>query len=361
MVSLRKKYWIVRGGQFVSAILKKCVQCFRSRPHKHTQLLGNLPPARVQFSKAFLHTGVDFAGPIRLRISTGRGVRTTKGYVAIFICLSIKAVHFEVVSSLTTDAFIAALCRFRARRGTISHIYSDNGTNFVGAFRKLSNIDNQLARSGIEWSFNPPLAPHFGGLWEAGVKSMKNHLYKNFSGESFTFEEMSTVLCSIEMCMNARLLCPLSADIDSVDALTPQHFLTSDTLTEELDGRDFRETPIKYLSRWEKLKKAHQEVCFRYKNEYLSRMNQRPKNYSESRNFEVGQLVLLQDESSHCSSWPLGRIVITHPGKDGLVRVVSVQTRSGIKKRPIVKVYPLPIDRTPAATVLSQLSGGNGN
>lgn len=153
---IRKKFWIVKGLQRIKSVLRKCVPCFKAHPRNSPQLMGTLSEPRVNFSKAFLHTGVDFAGPFRLRLSSGRGTRCTKGYIAVFVCMAVKAIHLEVVSALTSDAFIAALLRFRSRRGTVSHMYSDNGTNFVGAFRKLCNEGNALSKLNIEWSFNPP-------------------------------------------------------------------------------------------------------------------------------------------------------------------------------------------------------------
>lgn len=158
--------------------------------------MGTLPTSRVNFSNAFLHSGCDFAGPFKLRMSAGRGIRTTKGCIAVFVCLAVKAIHLKVVSSLTTDAFIAALTRFISRRGTVKHLYSDNATNFVGAFRKLARIEDKLSQFDLEWSFIPPRAPHFGGLWEAGVKSVKTHLKRAFGERSFIFEEFQTIVCS---------------------------------------------------------------------------------------------------------------------------------------------------------------------
>lgn len=204
---LRKKYWILRTAT-VKAVLRKCISCFRASPRAQKQIMGILPEPRVTFSKAFLNSGVDFAGPFKFRISTGRGQRTTKGYIAVFVCLAIKAIHLEVVSSLTTEAFLAALTRFLSRRGPVTHLFSDNATNFVGAFRKLEKMNDKLAAKNIEWSFIPPRAPHFGGLWEAGVKSLKTHLKRSFGEMSFTFKEMATVLCQIEGCLN--VLCVLS-------------------------------------------------------------------------------------------------------------------------------------------------------
>jgi hypothetical protein len=259
--------------------------------------------------------------------------------------MGVKAFHLEVVSSLSADSFLAALSRFISRRGRVDHLYSDNGTNFVGAFKKLNDIDGVLSRKGIEWHFIPPLAPNFGGLWEAGVRSVKTHLSAQCGVDSFTFEELATLLCEVEICLNARPLCPLVEDIESLDALTPQHFLTQEVGT-DLDGRDFKDVPLKYLSRWEEIKKARQELCYRYKNEYLSRLNNRPKNMRLRENLKTGQLVLLPEENG-CSGWPLGRITAVYPGPDGLIRVVSVRTATGEKKRAVSRICPLGMLESP--------------
>lgn len=106
----------------------------------------------------------------------------------MFVCMCTKAIHLEAVTDLSTPAFMAAFKRFSSRRGLCRHVYSDNGTNFVGAAaeinrqhkKALRQQHNQfasvLANENVEWHFNPPGAPHFGGLWEAGVKSTKHHL-----------------------------------------------------------------------------------------------------------------------------------------------------------------------------------------
>ncbi|XP_055910723.1 uncharacterized protein LOC129945090 [Eupeodes corollae] len=111
--------------------------CFRQLQATTTQLMGNLPSLRLSPSFAFYRTGCDYAGPITLRIARGRNPKYTKGYFALFVCMATKALHLEVVSDLSTDAFIASLRRFIARRGKCSIVYSDNGTNFQGAARTL--------------------------------------------------------------------------------------------------------------------------------------------------------------------------------------------------------------------------------
>lgn len=77
----------------------------------------------------------------------------------------------------------------------------------------------------IDWKFIPPASPHFGELWEAGVRSCNTHLKRTLADRCHTWEEMSTILCAVEASMNSRSLCPLSDDPNDLNALTPNHFL----------------------------------------------------------------------------------------------------------------------------------------
>ncbi|GFQ63807.1 integrase catalytic domain-containing protein [Trichonephila clavata] len=132
-----------------------------------------------------------------------------------------KAVHLELVSSLSAAAFLSALRRFVSRRGYPSDIYSDNGTNFVGAsaylkdlFKLLhnSNVKDYSSSKNIQWHFIPPYAPNFGGVWEASVKLTKHRLLKTLKAAVLNFEELATILCQIEACINSRPLYPLSSE-----------------------------------------------------------------------------------------------------------------------------------------------------
>lgn len=200
--------------------------------------MGDLPAARVQKSRPFCHVGVDFAGPIHIHYKR-RGARPTKSYLCVFVCFSTKAVHLEVCSDLTSAAFIAALKRFIARRGCPANIYCDNATNFVGAKNELMELtelldsaikQNEIIRmcshKGIEFQFIPPRSPHFGGLWEAAVKSAKQLLRKLLHSATLTYEELCTVAAEIEAILNSRPMTPLSNNPNDFEALTPRHFLS---------------------------------------------------------------------------------------------------------------------------------------
>ncbi|KAG5891863.1 hypothetical protein JTB14_015882 [Gonioctena quinquepunctata] len=153
--------------------------------------------------------------------------------------MSVKAIHLELVSSLSTNHFLQGFKRFISRRGPVCALYSDRGTNFVGSKSVLADINNfvnspeyisafetELGVQGIEWHFNSPSGPEQGGLWESNVKSVKNHIYRVIGDQLLTYEEFSTLLTEIEALLNSRPLCQLSADSTAPEALTPAHFLT---------------------------------------------------------------------------------------------------------------------------------------
>lgn len=222
-----------------------------------------MPAARINPSKPFTHTGIDYAGPIQIRVSKGRGNKSYKGYIAVFVCLATKAIHIEAVSDMTAEAFLAAFKRFTSRRGCCRHIYSDNGTTFVGAnkildkeFQQATTPSNKtiihLTNIGTQWHFIPPGAPHFGGIWEAGVKSIKYHLKRIIKDHTLTFEEITTVLYQIESCLNSRPLYPLNHDQNNYEVITPAHFLIGQALVAPPETTLNLET-ISPVKRWKLL------------------------------------------------------------------------------------------------------------
>lgn len=353
---LRQRYWIVRGKNSIKKCFRECVRCFRNRNHaEQAPLMGNLPAPRVNPSKCFEHCGIDFAGPLELRVSLRRKAPSEKGYIAVFVCYSTKAVHLELVSSMSTPAFLAAVRRMCSRRGIPSHIYCDNGSNFIGAKNELPRllakasegqtefIINALAKNGIQWHFNPPSAPNFGGLWESVVKSAKLHLKRITHNTKLTFEEMSTFLCQVEATLNSRPLCMLSDDIEDDEPLTAGHFLIGTALN-TIPEPDITFRPENRLTRWQLVQRMHQHFWQRWTNEYLNTLQTRAKWFHEKNNVKIGDIVLIKDENLPTNKWMLARITETHPGNDGVVRVVTIKTRKSTFKRPVNKLCPLPIN-----------------
>ena len=348
---IRQKIWPISGRNLAKKTVDNCVRCFRTSPKGTNPLMGNLPAQRISAKFAFENVGIDYAGPILIKDRKGRGAKSTKHYMCLFVCLAVKAVHLELVSDLTTEAFIAALRRFISRRGKPHIVYSDNGTNFVGAKTELKELASFLKSSGrsitelaaneeIEWKFIPARSPHHGGLWERAVRSAKHHLRRITGNSLFTYEEYLTLLIQVEAVLNSRPLCPLSCDPNDLEPITPSHFLVGHSLTALPDEPLL---DVGRLSRFQHVQFVLQHFWNRWSREYVPELQPRNKWRTGDSGILLGSLVLIRDENLPPLKWKLGRVCEIHPGKDDVIRVVSVKTSSGIVKRSTAKLCLLPM------------------
>lgn len=318
MSSFLSNYWIFGKSQQIRRVFSKCVTCFTFNCKPQGQVMANLPKNRVIPNPAFSHSGVDFAGPIFTKSFIGRSRGkyanvNVKGYIAIFVCFATKAVHIEFVSDMTSQKFIDAFQRFVARKGAISDLYSDCGSNFIGANRILQEhlqklfadpkVENFFARKGTNWHFNPPASPHHGGLWEAGVKSIKYHLKRLIGDNVFTFEEMTTILCRIEASLNSRPLCSISDDLNDISYLTPGHFYLG-RAPNTVPHPCLLDVEINRLSRWQLLRRIYQQFWHYWSKNYLSKLQQRSKWETSKDDVRIGQLALYREDNLPPAKWP---------------------------------------------------------
>lgn len=246
-------------------------------------------------------------------------------------------------------------------------MYSDNGTTFQGADREIKSayeavarhpdFVNRLASESTSWNFIPPAAPHFGGLWEAAVRSVKYHLKRCIGHYTLTFEELTTLLCRIEACLNSRPIAAVSDNLDDYRALTPGHFLIGSALIAppEPSVLAIRE---QRLSRWQIVQRLSEGFWASWRHDYLQTLHQRPKWRVTQQLAKIGQLVLLRDSNAPPSHWALGRIIQCHPGNDQLIRVVTVRTATAEYKRPIAKLCFLPVNINEENERESAMAGG---
>lgn len=352
--SIRQTFWPILGRNLARKTVRNCVKCFRFNPITQRQLMGDLPTERLTVMPPFHAVGVDYAGPLMIKNNGGKKAILSKCYICIFVCLTTKSIHIEPITSLTTDAFISAFRRFIARRGKPLHVYSDNATNFVGANKELkqlyqfirensNSIDEQMNNEGINWHFIPAHAPNFGGLWEAGIKSIKYHLKRVMYNASLTFEELFTILVQIESILNSRPLTQLSTDPNDLEVLTPAHFLIGRTFT-SLPDPDVRDIKLNRLDRYQYLQRLNQQFWNRWSKDYLNSLQQRTKWKQTSKNIEIGAIVLIKEDNLPPFKWMLGRITGVQPGQDGIIRVVTIKCASGVLKRAISKLCILPME-----------------
>ena len=238
LYNVRQHLWFVNARNIVRRTIQACTTCARFAHTSFQTPMEPLPEEKTTHCKPFTNSGIDFAGAFHVKMKgTLKSIENV--YNSLFVCFATKAIHLEIVSNLTTEACIAAMKRFVASRGVPAAIYSDNGTNFIGARNELIQIKVILAKRrnsvpqfatnlATQWTMIPPLgrrAPHFGGLWEAGVTAVKMHLKKIMGNAILSYEEFLTLVIEIEGILNSRPLSPMSSEPNDLEPLTSRHFL----------------------------------------------------------------------------------------------------------------------------------------
>ena len=344
LCSAGTKLHILGARRLSRRICSQCVVCRRAHPTTQSQLMGELPTNRVTTNSTFTHTGMDFAGPFTLKMGHVRRPVKVEAFICVFVCLTFKAVHLEVVSDLTTAAFQAALQRFVSRRNCPEHIYSDNGSNFVGAKNELHQLYSFLQEQktsgeiqhylsthhSITWHNIPPRSPHMGGLWEAAVKGMKKHLRRVVGETLLTFEQLTTITCQVEACLNSRPLLPLTShNPDGLQTLTAGHFLLYKSPSSYPSDPRVPARPH-LLKKWQQCQAMVLHFWTRWSKEYLNSLQARTKWQTKQPSLQPGDTVIIRPHQHFFAChWPLGRITEVFPGKDNLVRVAVIQTATG--------------------------------
>ncbi|XP_023819257.1 uncharacterized protein LOC111948793 [Oryzias latipes] len=339
---IRQRFWILKARYALNAVLKSCMVCRKLKAVPDHQQMANLPDSRVTPSEPCLsRVGVDYFGPLLVK----RARSELKRYGCLFTCLTTRAIHLLVSNTLDTDSFLNALQRFIARRGEPKEIRSDNGTNFVGGLRELRQavaewnqrkIADHLLQSNIKWIFNPPGASHMGGVWERLIRSVRSVLNAVIALQPLDDEGLATLFCTIEAILNGRPITKLSEDPTDHLPLTPNHLLLL-RAGPSLPPGAFVKKDL-YRRRWRQVQFLVDVFWMRWLKEYLPTLQKRQKWLHPRRNLQVGDLVLILNENTPRNSWPLGLVVATHPGEDGLVRSVRVKTASGELDRPTAKI-----------------------
>lgn len=345
---IRRRYWIPHIRVVVRRIANTCPVCKIAKSKPIVPLMGQLPPDRLTpFVRPFSYVGLDYMGPFL--VVNGR--RTEKRWVALFTCMTTRAVHLEIARDLSTDTCLMCIRNFMSRRGTPVRIRSDNGTNFVGADRELQKqlkefdqgmIADALATKNIEWVFNCPLNPHAGGCWERLVRSVKRAMGHALFGESLHEHSLYSLMCEAENIVNSRPLTHIPLDTPTEEPLTPNHFLIG-TSNSDQTPHPHEEKLFATRKQWRKVQQIQYRFWKKWLAEYLPDLCRRTKWYRPVASLTVGDLVLVCDSSVHRSKWPMGRITKVFPGRDLQVRAAEVRVKSGIIKRPACLLAKLDI------------------
>lgn len=329
---LSTRFWVVGGSNgTVKRIIRNCVTCARHTGAPASQIIGQLPIDRTMPSRPFSSTGVDFAGPFDTKCTRHRSTRHYKSYLAVYVCFATRAVHLELTSDLTVEKFLESFRRFVARRGKPHTMHSDNAKTFVAA------ADSLIAH-GVQWKFIPPRAPHFGGLWEAAVKSAKTHLFRVTKGQVCTYEEYCSLFTEIEGILNSRPLCTRRVG-EQDEIITPGHFLTGDHIL--LPSTEDSNVPLqKRLLHRQQLIQSFWSVWHK---DYLTQLQLREKWTQHRTNICVGEVVAVRDPQLAVTKvWPLGLVEKVFADSAGDVRSVELRVGGKLFRRDVTRIIRLP-------------------
>lgn len=352
LAELRSKYWVPKGRQLIKRILGKCVCCKRVQGQAYTAPpTAPLPEFRVKESPPFSKTGVDFAGPLYVK---GQTTEMNKVYLALFTCCVTRAVHLDLIESMTVCSFMHCLRRFTARRGTPTLIVSDNAKTFQATDRALRKLyDNQevsafLNTNRIEWRFNLARSPWWGGFFERMIGMVKRCLKKVLGNARLTQDELSTILVEIEGTINNR---PLTYNYDgpSEEVLTPAHLVYGRRINSLPDEAIVEEEDASCGLRYRYLSKKLEHFWKRWHDEYLVGLREfhKCKVGKGGKSVEVGDVVTVFEEGKKRGEWKMGVVVRLVKGRDGVVRGADVRVitkgRPKILGRPIQKLCPIEV------------------
>ena len=339
------EFAILNLRSLLKSIEVHCLICRKRKAKTVTPMMAELPVERLGYRQPpFTNCGVDYFGPFYVSIRRS----SEKRWCFLFTCMTTRAVHIEIVSSMDTSSCVMGMERFIARRGTPSVIWSDNGTNFVGTEKELLNCIQswndqappELAKKGIKWKFNPPAAPHHGGSWERLVRCCKRVFYAIIGSRKLTPEVLETTFCLVEQSLNARPITSVSASPDGFEVLTPNHFLLGRNGT-SFPSLSFQEH-FDHRKQYIRAQSYANAIWSRWLRDYVPALNKRSKWHSDSDVIlKTGDLVWIVDERSPRGHYPLARIKTLNYGKDNIARSAVVTTRSGELTRPAVKLAPV--------------------
>ncbi|XP_049332403.1 uncharacterized protein LOC125799519 [Astyanax mexicanus] len=343
--------WIVGGKRLISSCIHRCVTCRKLRGRMAQQQMSDLPAERLQVDPPFSYVGLDVFGPWEVLTRRTRGGQARdKRWAVLFTCMSTRAIHIEVIETMTSSSFINALRRFFSIRGPAKQLRSDCGTNFIGAFKELQmdsqrpcphSVEDYLSQQRCTWVFNPPHSSHMGGTWERMIgvaRRILGSMLLKVGPSKLSHEVLTTFMAEVCAIVNARPLVPVSTDPESPFILTPAMLLTQKTSTSLPPATEFTKGDL-LKNQWKRVQALAETFWARWRREYLSTLQTRQKWQSLKPNLKAGDVVLMKDCQAKRNQWPMGIIVKAIPSKDGLVRKVEVK----VTRNKSVKIFSRPI------------------
>ena len=347
---IRRSFWIPCLRRVLRKCVSKCLICRFRSTMPVPPFMGSLPEDRLTpYIRPFTYTGLDYFGPLTITI----GRRHEKRWVALFTCLTVRAIHLEVAFDLSTDACILAIRNFINRRGVPTRLRSDNGKNFVGADQvakrfsevfDVARIEDELSTKGIDWQFNCPHNPSEGGIWERMIHCVKRVLQSTLKESAPREHTLQSFLIEAENIVNSRPLTHLPLSHEDEEPLTPNHFLLGSPNTAQTPVGATEQEPILMKKQWRISRQLRDHFWNRWIQEYLPTLTRRSKWCQRTKPIAVGDLVLICDPAVSRRDWKRGRVKEIYKGKDGVIRRADVRTKTGVIMRPVSKLAVLDLE-----------------
>ncbi|XP_077397336.1 BCAS3 microtubule associated cell migration factor isoform X1 [Festucalex cinctus] len=352
LLHTRRKAWVIQGRRVVKKVVNECVTCKKQRARLCQQVMSALPLECTNRANPFEYTTLDLFGPFEVRDAVKKRTRK-KVWGVVYCCMASRAVHADLVDDQSSESFLQAYSRFTSLRGHPKKLWSDRGTNFLGARPALkelhrhlaclqkASVEDAAARNGTEWQwdFHPADSPHRNGAAEAAVKLIKRAL-NSLGGTTgfYTWGEFQTLLYSAANLTNER---PIDARAqeqeDVVEYLTPNSLILGRTG----HGGDLHGIDLETRS-WRRLRAVQAGIDkFWAKWSELAGPNLfiRHKWHRAERNVKVGDVVWIADQNALRGQFRLGRVIATYPDKKNVVRDADIKTCVGLPAPVVAKAW----------------------
>ncbi|XP_041631504.1 uncharacterized protein [Drosophila kikkawai] len=352
IAQIRTRFWVTKMRRMLKEVISSCYECKLQRTRPMPPIMAPLPEDRLEAGGwPFKYTGLDYFGPLLVTVARHR----EKRWVALFTCLTTRAIHLELAHDLSTDSCIIAIRNFVCRRGPVQRLRSDNGKNFVGADREArrfgdvfetERIQSELCSRSIEWVFNCPSNPSEGGVWERMVQCVKRVLRHTLKEVAPRDHVLESLLIEAENVVNSRPLTHLPVDADQEAPLTPNDLLKGAANLPNTPGLE-AELPKEGSTRkqWRIARMLRDRFWRRWVLEYLPTLVRREKWCRRTEPIRQGDMVFVCDPALPRREWRKGIVEEVYSGADGVVRRASVRVSdNGLSRtmlRPVSKLAVL--------------------
>ena len=333
LAKLQTKFWVPGARRVIKRIKRQCIVCLKLFGKPQHQMMGPVSPERLKQSPAFYHTALDMFGPFMIKDTIKRRTKT-KAYGVLFTCLASRASYIDLVEGYSTQDFLLALRRFVTLRGYPATIYSDAGSQLAAANKELRDMTKQwnldqltdaVSSHGATWKFTKSSdAPWENGCCEALIRLIKRALTIAIGDNILTFSELQTVLFEVANLLNER---PIGrkpgADPSHGSYLSPHDLLLGRTHINPPQGEWPENSRL--ANRFLYLQTVVTTFWKKWYRDYFSSMIVQQKWHLKQRNFQVGDIVLIQEDRPIRGSWKLAEISKIEPSTDGQVRDVTLR------------------------------------